>query len=525
LPIAVATSGFAVPPTVSIPAHSLPSGLALLAYPHITYPFMTYAGMDYVISGVPAPGTGGVYTFPITASDGPGSEITQNFTLTVNEAPAITAPYQIAFTAGAPGSFIVAARGFPRPTLTASPLPPPGFFTDNGNGTATLSSTSLRPGHYTFSITASNNIATVTHGFTLFVVSYSATATTIVASAKASVPGEPVSFTAQVTCKPGKGPDFSVATGTVTDFSVPTGTVTFVDRDTGKLGTVPLINGKATYTTSALQFGKHDITAIFSGGPNFARSPSAPLAYNVQHTVVEPDPVNPSLNHLAVGTFSGDVTVRIRTVPSREPVQGKTVNIGVGVQSGGFSVFGATVGIPSLSGIIVYGGSGNDTFKADVSVPVFFLAGSGNNVVNITHGPSVLVGGAGQNTLQASVGRSILIAGSGPAQLTAGQSETILVGGTTNYDRNVAALEAVMAEWLRIDEDYQTRVNHLLGPGAGGISGGRNGAYFLNPFTTHAGASGDALSGGSALAWFLANAAGGSSLLNERADEAVSQIS
>jgi hypothetical protein len=512
LPFAVGTAGFAVPVTVSIPVHSLPSGLALLAYPHMTYPFMTYTGMDYVISGVPAPGTGGVYTFPITASNGPGSEITQNFTLTVNEAPAITAPYKIAFTAGVPGSFIVGTRGFPRPTLTAVPPLPSGAFTDNGNGTATLSGISLRPGKYTFDITASNSVATVTHRFfTVVVMAYSVTATTIVASAKASVPGEPVSFTAQVICKPVQG---------ALDVRVPTGTVTFVDHASGILGTVPLVNGEATCTTSALPFGKHDIMAIFSGGPNFAGSKSTPLAYDVKHAVVEPDPVNPSLTHLAVGAFSGDVTVQIR-----ERVEGKTVSVEVGVLSGGSSVFGATVRIPSLSGIIVYGGSGNDTFTADASVPVFFLAGSGNNVVHIVHGPSALVGGAGQNTLQAGVGRSILFAVSGPAQLTAGQSDTILIGGTTNYDRNIAALEAIMAEWSRVDEDYQTRVNHLLGPGAGGRAGGRNGAYFLNPSTTHAGASGDALSGGSALAWFLANVAGGSSLLNERADEVVSQIS
>jgi hypothetical protein len=502
LPIAVGTTGFAVAPTLSIPAHSLPRRL-------------TFPGADDVISGTLAVGTGGIYAFPITASDGPGSVITQNFTLTVNETPAITAPYQIAFTAGAPGSFIVGTRGFPRPTLTASPPLPAGAFTDNGNGTATLSGTSLRSGTYSFDITASNNIATVTHHFKVVVMAYSATATTIVASAKASVPGEPVSFTAQVICKSGKGPP---------DVSVLTGTVTFVDREAGRLGTVPLINGMATCTTSALQFGKHDIMALFSGGPNFAGSKSTALAHNVQHTVVEPDPVNPSLNHLAVGTFPGDVTVLIRTAPSRGRVQGKTVDIGVGVQSGGSSVFRTTVSIPSLSGIIVYGGSGNDTVTADVSVPVFFLAGSGNNVAHIVNGPSVLVGGAGQNTLQAGVSRSILIAGSGPAHLAAGQSETILVGGTTDYDGNVAALEAIMAEWSRVDEDYQTRVNHLVGPGAGGSAGGRNGSYFLNASTAHASSAADTLVGGPALAWYFGNPSQ-DTLEFQRADENVSAMS
>jgi hypothetical protein len=35
------------------------------------------------------------------------------------------------------------------------------------------------------------------------------------------------------------------------------------------------------------------------------------------------------------------------------------------------------------------------------------------------------------------------------------------LGGTTAYDTNDAALQAVMAEWARTDEDYGTRVANL----------------------------------------------------------------
>ena len=42
-----------------------------------------------VLGGTPMPGTGGVYTLTITASNG-ASTGTQTFTLTINQAPAIT---------------------------------------------------------------------------------------------------------------------------------------------------------------------------------------------------------------------------------------------------------------------------------------------------------------------------------------------------------------------------------------------------------------------------------------------------
>jgi Bacterial Ig-like domain (group 3) len=55
-----------------------------------------------------------------------------------------------------------------------------------------------------------------------------------------------------------------------------TGTVTFVDGTT-TLGTAPLSNGIAAFTTSSLSGGTHNITAAYSGDATYGGSTSAAL--------------------------------------------------------------------------------------------------------------------------------------------------------------------------------------------------------------------------------------------------------
>jgi Ca2+-binding RTX toxin-like protein len=106
----------------------------------------------------------------------------------------------------------------------------------------------------------------------------------------------------------------------------------------------------------------------------------------------------------------------------------------------------------------------------------------------------VLFGGAG---------RDILIGGLGSDTITAGSGDTILVGGSTNFDRNLSAQEAILAEWARTDETYAQRVSHIHGFTTGGL----NGRFFLKASTVHFGASPDTLNGGSGMDWFWANVA------------------
>ena len=94
------------------------------------------------LSGTPAAGSGGVYPITITASNGISPDATQSFTLTVDQAAAITSGASTTFTTGTAGTFTVTSTGFPTAALSETGALPSGVtFTDNGDGTATLSGT------------------------------------------------------------------------------------------------------------------------------------------------------------------------------------------------------------------------------------------------------------------------------------------------------------------------------------------------------------------------------------------------
>jgi hypothetical protein len=94
-------------------------------------------------------------------------------------------------------------------------------------------------------------------------VNPAASATSLASSANPSAPGQAVTFTATVSGA----------------YAIPTGRVRF--RDGSKLlATIPLTNGVAVYTTTALSLGTHNITASFGGDPNYV-----PSSANVQQLV------------------------------------------------------------------------------------------------------------------------------------------------------------------------------------------------------------------------------------------------
>ena len=113
-------------------------------------------------SGTPAPGSGGVYDLSITGSNSGGAHVVEPFTLTVDEAPAITSASTTTFTVGSAGSLSVTTTGYPTPALTptAGTLPPGVTFVDNGDGTATLSGTPAAGtgGVYPITVTAANGV-------------------------------------------------------------------------------------------------------------------------------------------------------------------------------------------------------------------------------------------------------------------------------------------------------------------------------------------------------------------------------
>ncbi len=148
-------SGFPAP-TFST-ASALPVGVTLSA-----------AGL---LSGTPGPGTGGVYNLVLTANNGIGSPDSQNFTLTVNEAPAITSANSTAFTVGASGNFQLAASGFPASfTFTNTGNALPTGVTLSASGLLSGTPVAGTGGVYNLTFTASNGInPNATQSFTLTV--------------------------------------------------------------------------------------------------------------------------------------------------------------------------------------------------------------------------------------------------------------------------------------------------------------------------------------------------------------------
>jgi large repetitive protein len=146
------------------------------------------------------------------------------------------------------------------------------------DGTALLGSATLVNGHAFLGVTTltvgAHTLTAVYGGDAIFagstspavreMVAQSASTTTISATpAGQSTVGQLVTFTATVAP------------------AAATGSVQFNDGNTA-IGTGALVNGVATFSTSALKGGNHAITAAYLGDSNVAASVSAKLAYKVK---------------------------------------------------------------------------------------------------------------------------------------------------------------------------------------------------------------------------------------------------
>jgi Ca2+-binding RTX toxin-like protein len=176
--------------------------------------------------------------------------------------------------------------------------------------------------------------------------------------------------------------------------------------------------------------------------------------------------------------------------------------------------------------ILVYGQAGNDgisllSLKTKgatyfIDKPAYVYGGGDYDTINAggSTAHNVLFGDGGADVLSGGTGRDLLIGGAGADRLTGSRRNSILIGGFTaydvsspglTYDRKLASLDAIMAEWGSAG-DFTTRMNHLLGPDAGGRAGGLNGSSFLNPATVHDDGSADTLDRGASSEsdWFFA---------------------
>jgi hypothetical protein len=129
------------------------------------------------LSGTPAPrsgtspGSGGVYPLTITASNGIGTAATQNFTLTVNQPPTITAPSSVTYRRGQTVKLTIHSFGYPVPTLTWTGKLPAGLKAKQASGgkliiTGTVSASAVI-GTYKITIAAASPIGKATKTITI----------------------------------------------------------------------------------------------------------------------------------------------------------------------------------------------------------------------------------------------------------------------------------------------------------------------------------------------------------------------
>jgi phosphodiesterase/alkaline phosphatase D-like protein len=215
----------------------------------------------------------------------------------------------------------------------------------------------------------------------------------------------------------------------------------------------------------------------------------------VQHIALEPDPVTPGQTALFVGGTPGD---------DRIDIEARGGGLEVSIRGRGLRLEQTVTA--DVSRLVVFGAEGNDTITVgqNVLVPAFLFGGAGDDRIEAGGGPTVAVGGGGDDDLRGGRGASILIAGAGHDRLQAGAGGSILIAGTTAFDSNLAALDALLAEWARTDETYAEKVAHLDGAAAGGA----NGAFVLDSSTVHSAFGRDDLRGGPGLDWYFAHLSG-----------------
>ena len=196
---------------------------------------VTFNAATGVLSGTPGANTGGTYPITFTASNGVGSNATQSFTLTVNQAPAITSANNTTFTVGTAGTFTVTDTGFPAPALSESGTLPSGVTFNATTGVLSGTPASNTGGTYSITFTALNGVTpNATQSFTLTVNQAPAITSVNNTTFKAGTAG---SFTVTATGFP--APTFS-ETGTL-----PSG-VTLTSA--GVLSGTPAANTGGTYT-------------------------------------------------------------------------------------------------------------------------------------------------------------------------------------------------------------------------------------------------------------------------------------
>ena len=219
-----------------------------------------------------------------------------------------------------------------------------GTGTLNGVGAATFNSSTLPAGAY--SITAvyvgdSNDTGSTSAALALTIVQATTSVKLVTSSPTVQVTNT-VSFTATVS---GNG-------------GVATGNVTFMDG-ANTLGSVALNAGVATYSTSSLAVGTHNITAVYGGDTNDAGSTSAGLTETVTAYATQ--------TSLAASATSLNTDQELTLLTTTTSSSGGTVSGTITYMSGTTTLGTATVGVNGTATLNINPAAGSYSITAHYS--------------------------------------------------------------------------------------------------------------------------------------------------------------
>ena len=168
-----------------------------------------------------------------------------------------------------------------------------------------------------------------------------------------------------------------------------TGTVQFLDGAT-VLGTVPLSNGGASFSTSALTAGSHGISTAYSGDSNYTTATSATLTQVVKAVSSTALTANPSS---ATAGQSVQLTASIAPATATGTVQfmdGANLLASVTVTNGTALIAASNLTVGSHSITAVYSGDAGDAGSASAAVAVTISKANSTTAVTSSLNPGTI---------------------------------------------------------------------------------------------------------------------------------------
>ena len=389
--VAITTTGSPTPKITETPA--LPAGLT----------FTDNGNGTALISGTPT--ATGTTNLAITASNGISPNATQTFSLVVGQAPAFTSATSATGGVGTAFSFTVTTSGYPAPGFGWSNVPPGLTFTDNKDGTATLSGTPTTAGTYAMALSAASGYGTAQQ-----------TLTVTIQQAPAITSGTSATFTA------GTAGSFSVTT---------TGSPTATITESGALpsGVTLTANGNGTATLAGTPAtgtdGSYPITITAANGVGSNATQSFTLTVNKA-------PTAPAITSGNSVTFTAGTQGSFSVMTTGSPVAAITES---GALPSGVTVTDNGNGTATLSGTPATGASG--------SYPITIAAGNGvspnaSQSFTLTVNPAPVapvITSAGATTFAAGQAGTFTMTATGtPAAALSATSSPALPSGVTFKD-------------------------------------------------------------------------------------------